>query len=169
MILRSLRVPVRCAAALFLLVSGCKTTPDDEKPKPAASTADKPKPKKPVTTMRDQSDDVSFQAFLGRLRAAVAVKDTKAIAGMMTNNFGCHINPDLEGEGVFAYWDQNNVWPELQLVVREPFVPFGDLRDGFMVAPREFASASNYTGYRAGIQLVNGSWKFSYFVNGSGE
>ena len=53
--------------------------------------------------------------------------------------------------------------------MREPFVPFGDVRDGFMVAPPEFATANEYTGYRAGIQLVNGSWKFAYFVNGNGD
>ena len=117
--------------------------------------------------MHDENGDMAFQAFLSRLRQAVAAKDTTAVAGMMTMNFGYHINPDREGEGVFQYWDQNNIWPELQLVIRERFVPFGDVRDGFMVAPAEFTTASDYTGYRAGIQLVNGSWKFAYFVNGS--
>lgn len=148
-----------------MLASSCKTTPDAEPPKPAAATPNKPK--KIVTTMRDENGDVAFQAFISRLRQAIAAKDATAIAGMMTSNFGYHINPDHEGEGVFAYWDQNNIWPELQLVSRERFVPFGDSRDGFMVAPAEFASAENYTGYRAGIQLVNGSWKFAYFVNGN--
>ena len=152
-------------AAVALLGSACKSTPEAEKSGSAATTA--AKPKKIATTMRDESGDMAFQAFISRLRQAVAAKDTTAIAGMMTPNFGYHINPDKEGDGVFAYWDQNNIWPELQLVVRERFVPFGDSRDGFMVAPAEFASAENFTGYRAGIQLVNGSWKFSYFVNGS--
>lgn len=151
--------------AIVLFGSACKTTPDAETPKTAAKTKDKPK--KIVTTMRDESGDVAFQSFMGRLRQAVAAKDTTAIAGMMTTNFGYRINPDQEGEGVFAYWDQNNIWPELQLVIRERFVPFGDVSDGFMVAPAEFTTAQNYTGYRAGIQLVNGSWKFAYFVNGS--
>ena len=162
------RVSLSLIVAISIPVAGCKTTPDAEKPKTAATT--KPtteKPRKERTTMRDQSGDMAFQAFLGRLRQAVAAKDVEALAGMMTNNFGYHINPDREGEGVFAYWDQNNVWPELQLVVRERFVPFGDQRDGFMVAPVEFAAAEHYTGYRAGIRLVNGSWKFAYFVNGS--
>ena len=155
-----------CVAALVAVSASCKTTPDTDPPKPAVATT-KPKPKKAPTTMRDQNGDVAFQAFLSRLRQAVAAKDTAAVAEMMTPNFGYHINPDREGDGVFAYWDQNNIWPELQLVIRERFVPFGDVRDGFMVAPAEFAAADNYTGYRAGIQLVNGSWKFSYFVNGS--
>jgi len=155
------------AAASALLGASCKSTPEPDAPKTAATTPDKPKNKKIVTTMHDQNGDVAFQGFLNRLRQAVATKDTTAIAGMMTANFGYHINPDKEGEGVFAYWDQNNIWPELQLVIRERFVPFGELNGGFMVAPAEFATAENYTGYRAGIQLVNGSWKFSYFVNGS--
>ncbi len=169
--LRLLRAPILLTTVLLALAGGCKTTPEDtDQSKPATTAAaQKPKPKKPVTTMRDMRGDVTFQAFVGRLRAAVAAKDIHEIAGMMTTNFGYHLNPDLEGEGVFAYWDQNNVWPELQLVIRESFVPFGDMRDGFMVAPPEFASANQYTGYRAGIQLVNGSWKFAYFVNGSGE
>ena len=167
---RSLRIALPCSVALLLLVTSCKTTPETEDAnKPATTTTQKTKPKKIVTTMHDQSNDMAFQSFVGRLRLAVAAKDTHTIAGMMTNNFGYHLNPDLEGEGVFAYWDQNNVWPELQLVIRESFVPFGDLRDGFMVSPPEFATAARYSGYRAGIQLVNGSWKFAYFVNGSGE
>ena len=150
--LRSLRAPALLALALLATAGGCKTTPEDEeKPKPATTAAaEKTKPKKPVTTMRDMRGDMAFQAFLGRLRAAVAAKDTHEIAGMMTTN-------------------QNNVWAELQLIMREPFVPSGDVRDGFMVAPPEFASASQYTGYRAGVQLVNGAWKFAYFVNGSGD
>ncbi len=152
-------------AAAVVLGSGCKTTPDPDPPKTAATTA--AKPKKVVTTMRDVNGDVAFQAFVSRLRQAVAAKDVTAIAGMMTTNFGYHINPDKEGDGVFAYWDQNNIWPELQLVIRERFVPFGAVQDGFMVAPAEFATAENFTGYRAGIQLVNGSWKFAYFVNGN--
>lgn len=153
--------------AVLVLGSSCKSTPEADKPKAAAKTPDKPKTKKIVTTMPDENGDVAFQSFISRLRQAVAAKDATVIAGMMTTNFGYHINPDKEGDGVFAYWDQNNIWPELQLVIRERFVPFGDTRDGFMVAPAEFASAENYTGYRAGIQLVNGSWKFAYFVNGS--
>ena len=153
------------AVAIAVLGASCKTTPDPDQPKTAATTSTKPK--KIVTTMRDENGDIAFQSFISRLRQAVAAKDTATIAGMMTTNFGYHINPDREGDGVFAYWDQNNIWPELQLVIRERFVPFGNAQDGFMVAPAEFTTADNYTGYRAGIQLVNGSWKFSYFVNGT--
>jgi len=52
---------------------------------------------------------------------------------------------------------------ELDGIVSERFVPKGN----YMVAPPQFADpASEYTGYRAGIRRVNGSWKFVYFVNG---
>ena len=158
--------PLAAATAVLFTAAACKTTPDADKPPTPATTATADKAKKIPTTMRDENGDMAFQSFVSRLRQAVAAKDVTAIAGMMTTNFGYHINPDREGEGVFAYWDQNNVWPELQLVIRERFVPFGDVRDGFMVAPAEFAAADTYSGYRAGVQLVNGSWKFSYFVNG---
>jgi hypothetical protein len=33
-----------------------------------------------------------------------------------------------------------------------------------MVAPPQFAFDPEYHGYRAGITMVNGSWRFAYFV-----
>ena len=64
---------------------------------------------------------------------------------------------------MFAYWDQKNIWPELELVLKERFIP----NENYMVAPAEFAlGTSSYTGYRAGIKLENGGWKFAYFVAG---
>lgn len=151
-----------------LLLAGC---PKDRKPASTATdttTTKKPapKPKPPAPTLRDQNEDTAFLAFVGRLRRAVAAKDAEAVAGMMTADFGYLLEPTPEdpgeGRGVFAYWDQANVWPELQLVLTERFVPFGS---SYMVAPPEFAAeGENYRGYRAGLQLVNGAWKFSYFV-----
>jgi hypothetical protein len=82
---------------------------------------------------------------------------------MMTVDFGYHLDPDLSGPGVFQYWEQKSLWTELNGILSENFVPNGD----YMVAPPQFASpATPYTGYRAGIRRVNGSWKFAYFVNG---
>ncbi len=152
------------AALLLVAGSACKTTsPDDAKPKTAdaATTAKKKTP----PSIPDQSGDMAFQAFLGRLRRAVAAHDLPAVAEMMTPEFGYLLEPTPTdpgtGKGVFAYWDQNNVWPELELVLRERFVPYGS----YMVAPPEFAvQEGNYRGYRAGIQLVSGGWKFAYFA-----
>ena len=71
---------------------------------------------------------------------------------------------ETEGDGVFKYWDENNLWPEVEGILSEKFVK-GE--SDYMVAPPQFADKSlHYDGYRAGIRRVNGSWKFAYFVNG---
>ena len=147
-------------AGITLVSAGCKTTPDDtaDPNKPATTAKKKP----PVNNMPDQNGDVAFQAFLSRLRQAIRAHDVDTIASMMTPDFGYRIEPLGEGKGVFEYWDQNNVWPELELIMKERFVPNGDK---YMVAPAEFVTnPDNYSGYRAGLRLENGSWKFAYFV-----
>ena len=111
--------------------------------------------------------DVDFQAFIGRLRKAVAVRDMNTIASMMSPDFayvmGESSEQDRKGEGVFQFWDENGLWPELEGILSEKFVS----KDDFMVAPPQFANAAvEYEGYRAGIRRVGGSWKFVYFVNG---
>ncbi len=123
-----------------------------------ASLGKKHDKKKP--DMADQNGDTNFEAFQGRLRKAAARHDMQTLASMMTPNFGYSWEPGGEGEGVFAYWDRNNLWPELNLILKEKFVPSGN----FMVAPKEVTYDPNYKGYRAGLQRVNGSWRFAYFV-----
>ena len=119
--------------------------------------------KKAKQEMRDQSTDVDFQAFVGRLRAAVKTHDVNTLAPMMTQDFGYRLNPEGSGAGVFQYWDENNLWEELDGILSEKFLPKGD----FMVAPPQFADENlNYDGYRVGIRRINGSWKFAYFVKG---
>jgi hypothetical protein len=151
------------ASVLLLLaigLSGCQTPSQKEKEKKAALK------KKTKAELREESSDVDFQAFVGRLRKAVAAHDVNTLAEMMTPDFGYSLNPEKSGEGVFKYWDDQNLWPELDGILSEKFVKKG----GFMVAPPQFADESlNYDGYRAGLRRVNGSWKFAYFVNGSAE
>ena len=126
----------------------------------------KDKKKKPPKSIEDVSGDVSFQSFISRLRTAVKTRDMSTVASLMTPDFGYLMDPipgDLgSGEGVFRYWDNNNIWPELNLIIQEKFVPFGN----YMVAPAQFSTDTNYDGYRAGIINQNGSWKFAYFVKG---
>jgi hypothetical protein len=115
----------------------------------------------------EESAEVDFQAFVGRLRKAVKAHDMNTLASMMTPNFayvlGATQAEDRQGAGVFQYWDENSLWIELDGILSERFVQ----KETYMVAPSQFADpASDYTGYRAGIQRVNGSWKFAYFVNG---
>jgi len=127
-----------------------------------ASLKKKPKIQKPPgTDMPDQSGDTAFQAFQSRLRKAVAKRDIATLAPMMAPNFGYSWEPGGEGAGVFDYWNRNNLWPELELVLREKFVPSGN----FMVAPPEVTFDPDYKGYRAGLQLVNGAWRFGFFVS----
>src|SRR5437764_3480623 len=143
---------------LALITLGGCNTPEKKKPtkKPAAKKEAKVKPEQ-------ENTDVDFDAFLARLRKAVAARDFNTIASMMTPDFGYSLNPERSGEGVFQYWEENNIWPELEGILAEKFVK----KEDYMVAPPQFADPSlNYDGYRAGIRRVNGSWKFAYFVNG---
>lgn len=119
--------------------------------------------KRAKADLREENNDVDFQAFASRLKQAVAAHDVNAIAGMMTEDFGYAINPDRSGDGVFKYWDENNLWPELEGILTEKFAKKGD----YWVAPPQWADPTlNYDGYRVGIRRVKGSWKFVYFVNG---
>jgi hypothetical protein len=152
---------MKIVASILLLLAiglgGCQTPSQKEKEKTAALN------KKTKADLREESSDVDFLAFVGRLRKAVAAHDVNTLAGMMTSDFGYSLNPEKSGEGVFKYWDEQNLWPELNGILSEKFVKKGD----FMVAPPQFANESlNYDGYRAGLRRENGSWKFAYFVNG---
>src|SRR5438105_8265085 len=149
-------VPV-LALVLVVPVTSCKSTAKKEQTRKQTTK------KTAKVSPAQENTDVDFDAFLVRLRKAVAARDMDTIASMMTPDFGYSLNPERSGEGVFKFWDENNIWPELQGVLAEKFVKKQD----YMVAPPQFADPSlNYDGYRAGIRRVNGSWKFAYFVNG---
>ena len=151
-----MRTGVTAAASAFVL-SGCQT-PEQKKEKLKQAALKK----QAKVDMRTPSD-VDFQAFVTRLRKAVANRDTETIKSMMTDDFGYKLEPAMSGPGVFQYWQQENLWPELDGILSEKFVKKG----AFWVAPPQFADPSlNYDGYRAGITRVRGSWKFAYFVNG---
>ena len=113
--------------------------------------------KKPL---KDQSNDTTYQAFLGRLRIAVAKRDVAMLASMMTPDFGYRWDTPPPGETPFVYWDQNDLWGELNSLLKERFAP----KDLYMVAPPQAVSDPEYAGYRVGMRVVGGSWKFAYFV-----
>ena len=140
---------------LALALTGCAKT--GQNTKKAAMF------KKPPVSLREENADVDFQAFVGRLRKAVKAHDVHTLTSMMTEDFGYRLEPVGSGPGVFQYWDENGLWVELDGILSEKFVK----KDAYMVAPPQFADeATQYTGYRAGIRRVKGSWKFAYFVNG---
>ena len=140
---------------LTLALTGCAKT--GQNAKKAAMF------KKPPVSLREENADVDFQAFVGRLRKAVKAHDVNTLTSMMTEDFGYRLEPIGSGPGVFQYWDENDLWVELDGILSEKFVR----KDAYMVAPPQFADeAAQYTGYRAGIRRVKGSWKFAYFVNG---
>lgn len=114
--------------------------------------------------LRHQAKDTSFLAFTGRLRIAVANRDMPMLTSMMTNDFGFRWDTVPPGETPFGYWDQNNLWGELSSILKEQFGPKGQ----YMVAPAQAVDDPEYKGYRAGLRLVTGSWKFAYFVSGDG-
>lgn len=134
-----------------LLCAGC---PDSSKSKTNG------KKKKPDAT-KDQGNDVTFQAFTGQLRIAAQRHDKETLAEMMSPDFGYRWDPAPPDENVFTYWDKNNLWPELIGLLGERWVP----HEGYMVVPPQLSIDQEYRGYRAGVQQVNGSWRFSYFVS----
>jgi len=113
---------------------------------------------------KDQAGDQGFQAFVGRLRQAVARKDHGMLMSMMAPDFGYRWDTPPVGETPFIYWEQNNLWPELAATLRDDFVP----HERYMVAPATVVSDPNFKGYRAGLRIVGGSWKFGYFVPAEG-
>ncbi|HWM26228.1 MAG TPA: hypothetical protein VNP98_15545 [Chthoniobacterales bacterium] len=146
---------------LFLLsaiaLGGCNMFKSEKEKKDAAVK------KRAKAELRDENTDVDFQAFVGRLKKAVAAHDANTLASMMTTDFGYSLNPEKSGDGVFQYWDENGLWTELDAILTERFAKKGE----FWVAPPQFADESlHYDGYRVGIRRIGGSWKFVYFVNG---
>ena len=153
-----MRILLTSVLALEFVFAGCQT-PQQKKEKLKQAELKK----KAKANLREESTDVDFQAFVGRLRKAVAKRDVETIKSMMTEDFGYKLEPPMSGPGVFQYWEQENLWPELDGVLSERFVKKG----AFMVSPPQFADPSlNYDGYRIGITRIRGSWKFAYFVNG---
>ena len=108
------------------------------------STAKKEQTRKHTTKKKaklspgQENTDVDFDAFLARLRKAVTARDMNTIASMMTPDFGYSLNPERSGEGVFKFWDENNIWPELEGILAEKFVKKQD----YMVSPPQFADPS---------------------------
>jgi hypothetical protein len=139
-----------CAVVAVSLLTGCPTERKDAKTKAKGKDHTK-----------DVSGDMAFQAFVSRLRTAVEKRDVQMLASMMAPDFGYRWDTPPAGEDPFAYWERNRSWGELAQLMRAQWVPY----DGYMVVPPQFAAdPEGYAGYRAGVRMVNGSWRFAYFV-----
>jgi hypothetical protein len=141
-----------------LLIGGLASCANDQKKADAAKQ--KAKMLQLEQDMIDDGGDPDFLSFISHLRQAVAQHDLNMLASLMTPNFGYSLNPPREGDGVFQYWDQANVWPQLQQVLSQHFATNND----YLVAPTDFVTNPNFHGWRAGITNVEGQWKFAYFV-----
>src|SRR5437879_9642822 len=123
-----MRILITGLLALGFVFAGCQTPSQKEKTKQAALK------KKAKANLREP-EDVDFQAFLGRLRKAVAKRDLETIKSMMSEDFGYKLEPPMSGPGVFQYCEQENLWPELDGVLSERMVTKGE----FMFSPPPFA------------------------------
>ena len=141
------------AVLVAMCLSNCGTF-DKKKDK------DKEKDKLKEKNIADQNSDVAFQSFMTRLRKAVDKHDIAVLSSLMSADFGYSWSPGGEGPGVFQYWTANKLWPEVSSILRQHFVP----NESYMVAPPQVTYDTKYQGYRAGLRLVNGSWRFCYFV-----
>ncbi len=141
--------------ALAALVVGCQA--------PYKKKDQTEKKEKSGEVIKDQSGDMSFRAFMGTLKIAVAKRDRAMLLSMMTSDFGWRWDAPPAGETPFDYWEHNHLWTELETLLQQRFVP----HETFMVAPAEFAAnPEHFQGYRAGMRLVGGSWRFNYFITG---
>ena len=147
------------AVLAVILLAGCPMS-DKRQGKAKGKGKDPYHTDTPPIPTKDESGDVAFQAFVGRLRIAVRKRDLAVLAPMMAEDFGYRWDDPPEGETPFLFWDRNNLWGELASLLKENWVPY----DGFMVVPPQFAVSPDFRGYRAGLKMVNGSWKFAYFV-----
>ncbi|MHA3775274.1 hypothetical protein ACXR0O_27435 [Verrucomicrobiota bacterium sgz303538] len=135
-----------CTLIACLALSSCST--------PYKKRDEQEQKERTGEVIKDQTGDTSFQAFLGRLRTGVAKHDRVTLSTMITKDFGYRWDPAPAGETPFDYWDQNLLWTDVEDAMRSNFFP----HEQYMV------SEATARGYRAGLRMVGGSWKFAYFV-----
>ncbi len=148
-----------CFALFATAFSSCESPEKRKEKKDKAKFAEEQKKKPKIP---DMSGDENFMAFVSRLRLAVAKHDRAVVQPMMTADFGYRWDPPMPGETPFDYWDQHGLWAELEKLLEEKFVPNGP----YMVAPAGFTTDPNFNGFRCGIRLENGGWRFAYFISG---
>ena len=141
-----MRILITALLLSIFVFTGCQS-PEQKKEKLKQAAL-----KKKAKADLRESADVDFQAFVTRLRKAAASRDKETLRSMMTEKFGYKLRDSVTpkdwegfdsangGPGVFAYWDQENLWPELDGILSEKFVK-KKVSGGpeFLVAPPQFA------------------------------
>ncbi len=84
------------------------------------------------------------------------------LTSLMTPDFGYRWDTPPSGESVFQYWSMHDLWSVLGGILNQKFVANGL----YMVAPPQVVLDPKYQGYRVGMRLTRGSWRFAYFVPG---
>ena len=118
--------------------------------------------KKAKANLRENSD-VDFQAFVGRLRKAVATRDMETLKSMMTDDFGYKLEPPMSGSGRFPVLGAGKslagAGRHLVREIREERRrSWSRRRSSPTLTELRRLSRRDYSG--------RGSWKFAYFVNG---
>ncbi len=104
--------------------------------------------------------DTSIQALLERLRVAVRKRDGAALAAEMTADFGYRWDALPQGEDFFSYWNEKQLWGELERLLGGRLVA----KENYLVGPPEFVMDSSYRGPRVGFRVEEQRWKFAYFL-----
>src|SRR5207237_8286707 len=102
-----MRILLTSLLALAFVFTGCQT-PAQKKEKLKQAELKK----KAKANLREESTDVDFQAFVGRLRKAVARRDQETLKSMMTDDSGYKLDPTTPVAGVFRSWQQGKLRPE---------------------------------------------------------
>src|SRR5438067_13536109 len=99
-----MRVLVISLLAVSFLFSSCQTAEQKkEKLKQAAL-------KKMAKVDLRANPDVDFQAFVSRLRKAVAQRVLETLKTIMADDLGYNHEPPQAGQVVFQYSDHENLW-----------------------------------------------------------
>src|SRR2546430_8994530 len=121
-----MRILLTCLLAFAFAFTGCQT-PQQKKEKLKRAELKK----KAKANLREEGTDVDFQAFLGRLRKAVAKRDVETLKSMMTSDFGYKLDPPMAAARGFLYLGKEKLLSGLDGVLSERFVK----KNAFLVAP----------------------------------
>lgn len=117
----------------------------------------------PIEVATPSSSPDPLASFLQRLRRAVQEQDRKALRELMAEGFSFSFGHQPDRDAALGYWDEHDLWPELDRIVNGDWVPY---IEGCMATPAEFVYSGEYYDYRAGACLNDRRWELIFFVAG---